>query len=281
MANRRKIRDLIVFNTPGCPFFVRLYSYITVKRYIFYYYVYNVIVNINYRLSNTEVKKMSNNETKNNVTTNKDSKNAEVKNMSKSILDFNLSNLKKGDVVKRLANSCENITKNAVFVGVYTCYLTGVSIPAYDTNRGVHVMGMKTDGIKMNELCDYPELSKYSRTTLSRYCTAMKLVIDNGDFDKFICDNDRRLSFTYDTIINYYNNKELLKDKGIDSIDKALEKSVRAIKDMVKGDKSDNNKGGNGGSTEEEVTFVYNKVTYSVKKSVMDKFVLTCTKVTK
>lgn len=216
------------------------------------------------------------------VTGNNESKKDEVRAMSNnSILSTNFSNVSDVTIFKAIGNCLKTIDRNGFMLGVYICFLNGVEIPAYNTNKGVHVPAFKRDGMTISDICNNEYVKGYSRSTISRYATAVKLIIANHDFHKFIDGNDdRRLTFTYDTVINYYQNKDIMSKNDIKSIDDALTKhSVRDIKELVKGGdsttaKKDDTPDGN-------VKFTYNGNEYSISKVVMELMLKSAVKLSK
>lgn len=218
-----------------------------------------------------------------NVTINNDSKKDEVRAMTNnSILTANFSNVSDVTIFKAISNCLKAIDKNGFMLGVYICYLNGVQIPAYNTNKGVHVPACKRDSMSITDICNNEYVKGYSRSTISRYATAVKLIIANGDFNKFIDGDDvRRLSFTYDTVINYYQNKDVMNKNDIKSIDDALTKhSVRDIKELVKnGDSTTANK--DDAVSDGNVKFTYNGNEYSISKAVMEVMLKSAVKLSK
>ena len=112
-----------------------------------------------------------------------------------------------------------------------------------------------------------------SRSTVSRMVGAVRRLTDDSK-DAFNLFSTGKLPFTYDKIYLYYDNKEAMTANGITSLEKAFEKSVRDLKDMVKKATATT-----GDSDDTMVNFTYNKKTYSVKKSAMDSFLKGCVEI--
>lgn len=217
-----------------------------------------------------------------NVTINNDSNKEGAKAMANnSILSTNFSNVSDVTIFKAIGNCLKTIDRNGFMLGVYICFLNGVEIPAYNTNKGVHVPAFKRDGITISDICNNEYVKGYSRSTISRYATAVKLIIANHDFHKFIDGNDdRRLTFTYDTVINYYQNLDVMDKNGIKTVDDALSKSVRDIKELVKnGDSTTANK--DAAVSDGNVKFTYNGNEYSISKAVMEVMLKSAVKLSK
>jgi len=219
---------------------------------------------------------MSKAETTNGNQSINDKKEREVTVMTtNNIIDFNLGTMKEETKYKRLGEALGNIQKYGFIVGVIAAHLNGVTIPSYTMKDGTHVETVKRDGIGVSEIVNNKHVEGYSRSTIDRMVGAVRrLTSDEGAFEKFA---NGTYQFTYDKIYSYYDNKEAMAAAGIDSIDKAMDTSVRELKKIVKGE---NGGGGNGGTTEDtEVQFTYEGKKYSVKKSAMDSFLKSCTPV--
>ena len=194
------------------------------------------------------------------------------------VIKINLNTANDRVLFNNLATALSNIQDNAFEVGVISAYLNGVEIPSYINKNGVKVSNHKRNSMSITDIANHKDIEGYSRSTISRMVGAVKLIIDNNDFEKFTTtDSVRRLSFTYDKIYSYYQNKDVMNKEGIKSIDDAFKKSVRDLKDIVSKDKN----GGTDSDTEEMVEFTYNRKKYNVKKSAMENFLKNCVKITK
>ena len=188
-----------------------------------------------------------------------------------NVLDFNLATMKEATKYSKLATALANIEKYGFIAGVIAANLNGVEIPAYTMKDGTHVAKTKIDATSISDIARRPDMEHFSRSTVSRMVGAVRrLTDDNGAFEKFA---SGKYQFTYDKIYLYYDNKEVMAKNGIKSIDDAMAKSVRDLKELL------NPSTGNSdskGDDEEMVNFTYNKKTYSVKKSAMDTFLKGC-----
>ena len=210
-----------------------------------------------------------------------DEKKDEVKNMKKNnekksggVIGINLKTSNTEKLFKTLGADLDNISVLGFEVGVIGYYLNGGKIPSYTTKSGAHVPSMERDGMKVTEIVDNDYISDKSRSTVSRMIGAVRRLTDDNKFNKFA---SGELPFTYDKIYAFYDNKEVMEQNGIKTLEDAFKKSVRDLKDMI----AKNKNGGNSSDTEEMVEFTYNRKKYNVKKSAMENFLKNCVKITK
>ena len=149
------------------------------------------------------------------------------------VITFDISKINTATkCVNAISDLLDKSALTGFYIGVYGAYMNGVEIPAYYTKKGDYVTACKlASTMSLKEASKLPALKHKDYTTLSRYVGAVKLVIEAGDFGYFA---SGKLSFTYDKIYLYYNNKSAMESNQINSILDAFEISVASLKKLVK-----------------------------------------------
>ena len=221
-----------------------------------------------------------NNKNNNNLIATKDnnknnnSKGEKTMEKLKGIITINLKNANNVKCFEYMRNDLETMSTKGFELGVIGYYLNGGNIPTYTTKNGVVVnVTRKSDGDTMTitDIANSEYLKDYDRSTISRMITAVKLIIENGDFNKFATtDTVRRLTFTYDKVISFYNNKDVMRKNGVKSINDAFKKSVRDLREIVK--PKNDVKTATKSDDKEQVIIEYNGKKYSVNRKALEAF---------
>lgn len=130
----------------------------------------------------------------------KNTKNTPVTN--NSIIDVVVNGMTALDAAEEVKTRLEAVEKSIFNVALLCAYGTGITIPAYTDNKGEeHAEAVIEKSLKQT---DFIKLVGRSNRTISRWCTAMKLVIDNGYFTDFA---SNKYPFSYDKIITIFGEK--------------------------------------------------------------------------
>lgn len=153
------------------------------------------------------------------------------------VLNTKLNGLSANDVCKKINTELDKMEKSAFKVACMALYATGATIPSFgDCGEAIceKPISKKDFGKKVDR----------SRVTISRWCTALRHIIKEGDFDLF---NEGVVKFSYDKIILYYENADFLKSLKINTVAEAVSLSTSELKSLIDGETEEENK-----ETEEE-----------------------------
>ena len=113
-----------------------------------------------------------------------------------SIINVVVNGMTATEAVKNVQSRIETVEKSVFNIALITAYGTGVTIPAYTDNKGVEHAEAVCD--KPLQQVDFIKLVGRSSKAISRWVTAMKLVIDNKYFTDFA---SGKYPFSYDKVI--------------------------------------------------------------------------------
>lgn len=166
-------------------------------------------------------------------------------NKNNSIINVTVNGLKATQCVENVKSRLETVEKSVFNIALISCYACGTTIPQYVDNKGeTHASATCENHFKQ---VDFIKKVGRSESTLSRWISAMDLIIENGYFNDFALGI---FPFSYDKIhiIFKEENKEVFKGEKLSDL---MALSVNALKIMV----SDYNKKDN---EEEEENVVNN-----------------------
>lgn len=145
---------------------------------------------------------MKNNTNTTNTTTNNAKEETIMNNTTnKSIINVTVNGMSASETIESVKSRLETVEKSAFNIALLCAYGTGVTIPAYTDNKGnEHGEATCEKPIKQN---DYIKLVGRSKATISRWLTAMKLIIEKGYFTDF---SNGTYPFSYDKIIDIFSN---------------------------------------------------------------------------
>ena len=153
----------------------------------------------------------------------------------KSIIDFVINGKEASEVLQEVNSRLEKVESEQFNIAMMVSYAVGVTIPAYTDNTGVEHGAATCENPTTQK--DMKEKVCKNHATVSRWVTAMKLIIDAKKFNKFASGT---LKFQYDKIIMLLDEKTS-KHFASKDFDKNMKKSVSELKDIVKkANKSDN-----------------------------------------
>lgn len=230
---------------------------------------------------------MKNNITNNNTNTTNNSKEANtMNNTTKSIIDVTVNGMSASETIENVKSRLETVEKSAFNIALLCAYGTGVTIPAYTDNKGnEHGEATCEKHIKQS---DYIKLVGRSKATISRWLTAMKLIIENGYFTDFA---SGVYPFSYDKIIDILNNEEVfvgyvfadlmnLSASTLETMIKEYKPSTEETTEEVAGESEETTEEATTNDTEEEATeeeeetttLTYNGKDYIVNKEAFEKW---------
>lgn len=144
---------------------------------------------------------MKNNTTNTSNTTNNIKEEKIMETITKSIINVTVNGMTASETIESVKSRLETVEKSAFNIALLCAYGTGVTIPAYTDNKGnEHGEATCEKPIKQN---DYIKLVGRSKATISRWLTAMKLIIEKGYFTDF---SSGIYPFSYDKIIDIFSN---------------------------------------------------------------------------
>lgn len=126
-----------------------------------------------------------------------------------SIIDVVVNGMTASEAIQNVQLRIESVEKSVFNIALITAYGTGVTIPAYTDNKGnEHAEAVCEKPMKQN---DFVKLVGRSNKAISRWITAMRLVIENGYFTDFA---SGKYPFSYDKIIAIFKeeNKPVFND---------------------------------------------------------------------
>ena len=145
-----------------------------------------------------------------------------------SIINVVVNGMTASEAVKNVQSRIETVEKSVFNIALITAYGTGVTIPAYTDNKGVdHGEAICDKPLKQ---ADFITLVGRSSKAISRWCTAMKLVIDNKYFNDFA---SGKYPFSYDKIITIMKEENKPVFDGMAFNDLML-MSAKGLEQMVK-----------------------------------------------
>lgn len=145
-----------------------------------------------------------------------------------SIIDVVVNGMTATEAVENVQSRLEAVEKSVFNIALISAYGYGITIPAYTDNKGEsHAEAIIDDPMKQK---DFITLVGRSSKTISRWCTAMELIIENGYFTDF---STGKYPFSYDKIIAIFKEENKPIFKGMLLPDLML-LSANTLNDMVK-----------------------------------------------
>lgn len=223
------------------------------------------------------------------MSTAKNTKNNQEK-KNNSIINVVVNGMKSIDTIVEVKNRIETVEKSVFNIALLSAYGTGITIPEYTDNKGV-VHGEAICDSKMKQK-DYIKLVGRSKASISRWISAMKLIIDNGYFTDF---STGVYPFSYDKIIAILGTPKAFENSG--TFSELMTLSASTLEDMVKAykepvteepseettteepvteenttEESSEEPATDSDSTEEIAVLTYNGKEYTVNKAVFEKW---------
>ena len=239
-------------------------------------------------MAKTTVKTTVNKETAVNKTaTNKTAKAPTTAPKTTSIIDVVVNGMTAVEVINDVKIRLESIEKSAFNIALECAYTLGVTIPEYTDNMGnTHGKATIDKPIKRKDLL---KLIGRSKQTLSRWITAINLIIESEYFNDFA---SGKLPFSYDKIIAILENKEIFdgyvfadlmgltvdtlesmtakkaEETAEESIDDTAEESEESCEEIPE----ETNEETAEEYSDETTTITYNGKEYTVNKSAFEKW---------
>ena len=116
--------------------------------------------------------------------------------VNNSIIEVVINGMTAFDAAEEVVTRLDSVEKSVFNIALLTAYGTGVTIPEYIDNKGVK-HGQATCEKPLKQADFVEEVGRTSKA-ISRWCTAMNLIIENNYFDIFA---QGLLPFSYDKII--------------------------------------------------------------------------------
>ena len=138
-------------------------------------------------------------------------------------------------------------------------YSCGVELP--DMVNGSGTIKCDTPLKSRTALCKVLDRNK---ATVSRWLTAVELIVENGDYSLFYNDN-KVYPFSYDKIILIYNNNLVTPERTLANL---LKMSVADLEALV-----DDSGETDGEGEDEKVEIIYNDIRYLVSKVEVEKLI--------
>lgn len=170
----------------------------------------------------------------------KNTTNQEIKN--NSIINVVVNGMKAIDTITEVKTRIEAVEKSTFNIALLASYGVGITIPEYTDNRG-NIHGEAVCDSKMKQK-DYIKLVGRSKASISRWISAMKLIIENGYFTDFATGV---YPFSYDKIIAILGTPEAFKNSG--TFSELMSLSATTLEDIAKTYKTTSEE-----KTEEEVS---------------------------
>lgn len=146
---------------------------------------------------------------------------------NKSIINVVVNGMKAIDTITEVKTRIEAVEKSTFNIALLASYGVGITIPEYTDNRG-NIHGEAICDSKMKQK-DYIKLVGRSKASISRWISAMKLIIENGYFTDFATGV---YPFSYDKIIAILGTPEAFKDSG--TFSELMSLSATTLEDIVK-----------------------------------------------
>lgn len=214
----------------------------------------------------------------------KNTTNQETKN--NSIINVVVNGMKAIDTITEVKTRIEAVEKSTFNIALLASYGVGITIPEYTDNKG-NIHGEAICDSKMKQK-DYIKLVGRSKASISRWISAMKLIIENGYFTDFATGV---YPFSYDKIIAILGTPEAFENSG--TFSELMSLSATTLEDIAKAYKttseekteeevSEDETATDNNSKEEEKTeeepseetaiLTYNGKNYTVNKAVFEKW---------
>lgn len=199
-----------------------------------------------------------------------------------SIIEVVVNGMTAMDSVNEVKTRIENVEKSVFNIALITVYGTGTTIPAYTDSKGnEHGEATCEKSIKQ---ADFIKLVGRSKQTISRWCVAMKLVIDSGYFSDFATGV---YPFSYDKIIlifgketsQYFENYVLadLMNLSVDTLETMTKKKDNETEENAQAEEkaeevTEEVTEENAQTSDENTVISYNGKEYTVNKLAFEKW---------
>lgn len=196
-----------------------------------------------------------------------------------SIINVTINGMTASEAIEDVKKRLESVEKSAFNIAIECAYTLGVTIPAYTDNKGVEHAEAIIDK-KINKQADLLKLVGRSKSTLSKWIKAIRLIIENGYFSDFATGV---YPFSYEKVIVILENQEafngyIFKDLIAMTVDTLEAMTATKEEEEAPSSEEASNKNTSDNSEEEEApseevaTLTYNGKEYHVNKVAFEKW---------